>query len=112
MKWRLDNTAENSNIRAPVRGRSSMVERQLPKLHTRVRFPSPAPSRPLLISRRLVLQAVAGAATLVAMPSGARTQNYKTANYPTRPIRLVIPYTAGGSGDEIGRPWAERMGAL
>ena len=24
-------------------GRSSMVERQLPKLHTRVRFPSPAP---------------------------------------------------------------------
>ena len=27
------------------RGRSSMVERKLPKLHTRVRFPSPAPSR-------------------------------------------------------------------
>ena len=26
-----------------ARGRSSMVERQLPKLHTRVRFPSPAP---------------------------------------------------------------------
>jgi hypothetical protein len=25
------------------RGCSSMVERQLPKLHTRVRFPSPAP---------------------------------------------------------------------
>ena len=25
-------------------GRSSMVERQLPKLHTRVRFPSPAPA--------------------------------------------------------------------
>ena len=25
-------------------GRSSMVERKLPKLHTRVRFPSPAPS--------------------------------------------------------------------
>jgi hypothetical protein len=29
-------------IRA-LRGCSSMVERQLPKLHTRVRFPSPAP---------------------------------------------------------------------
>ena len=26
------------------RGRSSMAERQLPKLHTRVRFPSPAPT--------------------------------------------------------------------
>src|ERR1700738_4071826 len=43
MKGRLDNAAENSNIRGTVRGRSSMVERQLPKLHTRVRFPSPAP---------------------------------------------------------------------
>ena len=28
---------------APQRGRSSMVERELPKLYTRVRFPSPAP---------------------------------------------------------------------
>ena len=27
-------------------GRSSMVERKLPKLHTRVRFPSPAPADP------------------------------------------------------------------
>jgi hypothetical protein len=30
-----------------ARGRSSMVERQLPKLHTRVRFPSPAPVSPM-----------------------------------------------------------------
>ncbi len=29
--------------RRVARGRSSMAERQLPKLHTRVRFPSPAP---------------------------------------------------------------------
>ena len=28
---------------ASARGRSSMVERKLPKLHTRVRFPPPAP---------------------------------------------------------------------
>ena len=33
-------------------GRSSMVERQLPKLHTRVRFPSPAPANPYVSSRR------------------------------------------------------------
>src|SRR5207249_12257748 len=31
-------------IKSGVSGRSSMAERQLPKLHTRVRFPSPAPS--------------------------------------------------------------------
>ena len=32
-----------SNASQRSRGCSSMVERQLPKLHTRVRFPSPAP---------------------------------------------------------------------
>src|ERR1700761_2884812 len=40
--WRM---APSRLIKADGRGRSSMVERQLPKLHTRVRFPSPAPAR-------------------------------------------------------------------
>ena len=41
-------------------GCSSMVERQLPKLHTRVRFPSPAPlsARPCPIRRRRVAHVV------------------------------------------------------
>lgn len=38
---------------APLRGRSSMVERELPKLYTRVRFPSPAPNSSLLKSTQL-----------------------------------------------------------
>jgi tripartite-type tricarboxylate transporter receptor subunit TctC len=29
--------------------------------------------------------------------------------YPTRPIKLVIPYPPGGVQDAVGRPWAERM---
>lgn len=33
-------------------------------------------------------------------------------DYPSRPIKLVIPYTAGAAGDQIGRPWADRMGSL
>ena len=32
--------------------------------------------------------------------------------YPTRPIRLVIPYPPGGVQDAIGRPWADRMISL
>ena len=39
--WR---TARSRLIKGERCGRSSMVERQLPKLHTRVRFPSPAPT--------------------------------------------------------------------
>jgi tripartite-type tricarboxylate transporter receptor subunit TctC len=59
-----------------------------------------------LLSRRHMLQA-AGAAALMAhaRPAGAD-------DYPTRPIRLVIPYAAGASGDQIGRPWVRKMEAL
>ncbi len=38
------------------------------------------------------------------MPRGATADNY-----PSRPIRLAIPYTAGGSGDQIGRTWIDRI---
>ena len=47
-------------IREDGRGRSSMVERQLPKLHTRVRFPSPAPILPLPFLRELAYHHVQG----------------------------------------------------
>ena len=32
--------------------------------------------------------------------------------YPTRPIRLVIPFPPGGAFDALGRPWAERIKSL
>ena len=60
-----------------------------------------------VFSRRQILQTAASAAALAAIPREARADNY-----PSRPIRLVIPYASGGSGDQIGRPWAERMGSL
>jgi tripartite-type tricarboxylate transporter receptor subunit TctC len=30
--------------------------------------------------------------------------------YPTKPIKLVVPYTAGGSSDFVGRTLAQKMG--
>ncbi|MGJ5199584.1 Bug family tripartite tricarboxylate transporter substrate binding protein [Bradyrhizobium sp. SZCCHNS3002] len=58
------------------------------------------------LSRR---QFISSAAWAGALAVGAR--NGTAADYPTRPIRLVIPYSAGGSGDQIGRPWVDRMAA-
>src|SRR5690242_13149712 len=46
------NHKANDTIAGP-RGCSSMAERQLPKLHTRVRFPSPAPTLFKALRRRL-----------------------------------------------------------
>ena len=41
-----------------------------------------------------------------AITTGALAQ---VANWPDRPVKLILPYAPGGSGDLIGRPWAEKL---
>lgn len=48
-------------------------------------------------------------ALLLATLCGAGTQALAQAAWPTRPIRVVIPYTAGGAADAVARPIFERM---
>ena len=44
-----------------------------------------------------------------AVASGAviRRASAQAANWPTRPVKLIIPYAPGGASDIIGRPWAD-----
>jgi tripartite-type tricarboxylate transporter receptor subunit TctC len=58
------------------------------------------------IPRRSFLHLAAGAA---ALPVNSRAV---AQTYPTRPIRLVVPFAPGGAFDAIGRPWADRMKPL
>jgi tripartite-type tricarboxylate transporter receptor subunit TctC len=51
-------------------------------------------------------QAFALAAATLALPRSARAQSDA---FPSRPIRLVIPFTAGGSNDIVGRMLADAM---
>jgi tripartite-type tricarboxylate transporter receptor subunit TctC len=60
-----------------------------------------------LFSRRELLETVARVAALAAWPDCASADDY-----PSRPIRLVIPYAGGAAGDQIGRPWANRIAPL
>jgi tripartite-type tricarboxylate transporter receptor subunit TctC len=59
------------------------------------------------VSRRIFLQLAAGVAALPAASRIAHAQRY-----PTRPVRLVIPFPPGGAFDAVGRPWADKMKAL
>lgn len=57
-------------------------------------------------TRRQALALSLGTAAFVAMPALAQE-----ANYPSRPIRIIVPFSAGGVVDSTARIIAEKLGA-
>lgn len=58
----------------------------------------------MLVTRREVITACAGGVMLLqASPADAQ------ADYPVRPITIVVPFTAGGATDLLGRMVAEQL---
>ena len=61
------------------------------------------------MNRRRMLQL--GLATSAAVALG-RSRSFAQAKFPERPLRLVVPFPAGGPDDLIGRTFAQRAGEL
>jgi len=57
-----------------------------------------------MLRRRQVLSFLSAAASWPAFGSVSPAQTY-----PSRPIRLIVPFPPGGVNDTVARPWAEKM---
>jgi tripartite-type tricarboxylate transporter receptor subunit TctC len=55
-------------------------------------------------SRRLFLHLAGSAAALPLLVRATRADTY-----PSRPVRLVLPFPPGGVFDIVGRPWADKV---
>src|SRR5262245_32574620 len=60
-----------------------------------------------MMHRRDVLKIIAAAGATALSPLTAFAQKF-----PERPIRLIVPFSAGGVVDVIGRQWVERVRPL
>ena len=58
-----------------------------------------------MIKRRTLVTSIL-AAPAVLGSAGVRAQ----AAWPTKPVKLILPYAPGGATDFIGRPWADKLG--
>lgn len=59
------------------------------------------------MKRRLLISASLGAATLAALPY----RHALAQNFPSKPIRIIVPFTPGSATDTMARPIAERLSA-
>jgi tripartite-type tricarboxylate transporter receptor subunit TctC len=62
--------------------------------------------QPKGLARRLFLCALAAAA-----PLAAGTAHAQAGDYPNRPIRLVVPFSPGGSSDAVSRLLSQKLSA-
>jgi len=58
------------------------------------------------MNRRYFLQAATAACIMLAAAGSSALAE----DWPTRPVKIIVPFAAGGATDLLARPWAEWLG--
>ena len=59
---------------------------------------------PRLLQRREFLSIAVG-----AMACGATSRTSAQASWPDKPVKVIVPFAAGGGTDVVARPWCDRL---
>jgi len=60
------------------------------------------------LRRRTLLTGLGAGMTTAGLPRVALSQ---ASTWPNRPVKIIVPYAAGGGTDMLARPWAEKLQA-
>jgi tripartite-type tricarboxylate transporter receptor subunit TctC len=65
-----------------------------------------------MINKRMLLAVVAAIALSHVTAGAASAQAYATQAYPTRPIKIIVPFLAGGTVDIVARQIGQQLSVL
>jgi tripartite-type tricarboxylate transporter receptor subunit TctC len=76
---------------------------------TREGAPDEVPEENKKMRRRTFLAAAAGGIAIAAGAAVATPAFAQATSWPDKPVRVIVPYAAGGATDAIARPWCDEL---
>ena len=64
------------------------------------------------MQRRTLIESLAGMSVVAALAPATSWAQARPAGYPARPVTIIVPFTAGQSGDVLARVLGEHLGKL
>lgn len=68
---------------------------------------TPSPRKDTVMAQKFISRRTAAFVMMLAVSSGAMAQGKTT--YPSKPVRLIVPFAAGGPNDVMARVLAQRL---